>query len=79
MFVTKPDFAYQGHNLHKTKWRSNDQFFKERRLVCSIDVIYLGFSESKMSAEVGNKELKHNFGVLNQKYYCQAWFCILMP
>ena len=28
--------------------------------MCSIDVINLGFSESSMFAEVGNKALQHN-------------------
>ena len=43
-------------------------FFKEGRLACGIDC---QFPESKMSAEVGKKELKHNFGVLNQKNTCR--------
>ena len=30
---------------------------QKERLVCSIDVINLGFSESNMLAEVGNKAL----------------------
>ena len=33
--------------------------------MCSIDVINLGFSESNISAEVGNKALWRNFVVLN--------------
>ena len=35
------------------------------RLVCSIDVIDLGVSESNMLAEVGNKALWHNLDVLD--------------
>ena len=41
--------------------------FQKERLVCSIPVINLGFSESNMSAEVGYKALYHNFDVLNPK------------
>ena len=37
------------------------------RLVCNINVINLGFSESNMLAEVGNKAFKHNFDVPNPK------------
>ena len=40
---------------------------QKERLVCSIDVINLGVSESSMLAEVGNKALQHNFDVLNPK------------
>ena len=35
--------------------------------MCTFDVINLGFSESSMLAEVGNKALWHNFDVLNPK------------
>ena len=36
--------------------------------MCSIDFIYLGVSESKMPAEVGNKALiQHNLDVLDPK------------
>ena len=69
MLVTKPDFSYQSHNLRETKWQSNYHFFQKGRLVCNIDVVDLGFSENKMFAEVGNKRLKHNFGVLNPKRF----------
>ena len=40
---------------------------QKERLMCSIDVINLGVSESKMLAEVGDKALWHNFDVLNPK------------
>ena len=33
----------------------------------TFDVINLGFSESNMLAEVGDKALQHNFDVLNPK------------
>ena len=35
--------------------------------MCSIDVINLGFSESSILAEVGNKAFKHYFDVPNPK------------
>ena len=38
---------------------------QKERLVCSIDVINLGVSESSMLAEVANKALWHNFDVLD--------------
>ena len=38
--------------------------------MCSIDVINLGFSESNMLAEVGDKALWHDFDVLNPKNTC---------
>ena len=41
--------------------------FQKRTLVCSIPVVNLRVSESNMSAEVGNKTLKHNFDVSGQK------------
>ena len=41
--------------------------FQKGRLVCSIDVINLGFSESNMLAAVDNKAFKHNFDVPNPK------------
>ena len=51
--------------------------------MCSIDVMNLGFSESTMLAEVGNKALQHNFDVLNPKilvtkldFYSNALICI---
>ena len=40
---------------------------QKERLVCSIDVINLGVSESNILAEVGNEALWHNFDVLNPK------------
>ena len=42
---------------------------QKERLVCSIDVINLGISESNMLAEVGNKALWHNYDALDQKLY----------
>ena len=42
-------------------------FWLKERLVCSIDVINLGVSESNMLAKVGNKPLWHNFDVPNPK------------
>ena len=33
------------------------------KLSCSIDFIKLGFSESNMLSEVGNKALQHNFNM----------------
>ena len=51
--------------------------------MCSIDVINLGFSESNMLAEVGNKALQHNFDVPNPKiliakvdFYFNTLYCI---
>ena len=35
--------------------------------MCSINLINLGFLESSILAEVGNKALQHNFDVLNPK------------
>ena len=40
---------------------------QKRRLVCSIHVKNLGFSESNVLAKVGNKALEHTFDVLNPK------------
>ena len=41
--------------------------FAERKTVCSIDFISLGFSESNIWAEVSNQALHHSFDVLNPK------------
>ena len=37
------------------------------RLVCSIDVINIGLSESNLLPEAGNKVFKHNTDVPNPK------------
>ena len=41
--------------------------WERKTCVRSINVINLGFSESSMLAEVGNKVFKHNFDVPNPK------------
>ena len=41
--------------------------FAERRTYVQYWFLKLGFSESKMLTEVGNKVVQHNFDVLNSK------------
>ena len=43
------------------------QILQREKLVCSIQVKNLGFSESIVLAEVGNKTSEHTFDVLNPK------------
>ena len=48
-----------------------NNFAGKKTFVQYIDFINLGFSESNMLAEIGNKALRHNFDMLNSKILVQ--------